>query len=203
MALVGNVLLGTGAAPAMSSIASAYAESAASSRIPWSALEYSGQTITAISGSAIGGQGGGGDTSQCMPKSASADFYSTSNPSGFLTAHQSLSGYVPNSAISAQSAIWNTVTGKVNASDISAQSATWNTVSAKVDQSAISSWSSVFVYKSAVSGWSSQIATLSSTLSSLSATVTSMTANKYTLSAGNGISITNDSTNNRTIIATV
>ena len=203
MALVGNVLLGTGAAPAMSSIASAYAESAASSRIPWSALEYSGQTITAISGSAIGGQGGGGDTSQCMPKSASADFYSTSNPSGFLTAHQSLDGYTPKSAISSQSSVWNTVTGKVNASDISAQSATWNTVSAKVDQSAISSWSSVFVYKSAVSGWSSQIATLSSTLSSLSATVTSMTANKYTLSAGNGISITNDSTNNRTIIATV
>ena len=203
MALVGNVLLGTGAAPAMSSIASAYAESAASSRIPWSALEYSGQTITAISGSAIGGQGGGGDTSQCMPKSASADFYSTSNPSGFLTAHQSLDGYTPKSAISSQSSVWNTVTGKVNASDISAQSATWNTVSAKVDQSAISSWSSVFVYKSAVSGWSSQIATLSSTLSSLSATVTSMTANKYTLSAGNGISITNDSTNKRTIIATV
>ena len=204
MALVGNVLLGTGAAPGISSIASAYAESAASSRIPWGALEYSGQTITAISGSAIGGQGGGGgDTSQCMPKSASADFYSTSNPSGFLTAHQSLSGYVPNSAISSQSAVWNTVTGKVNASDISAQSATWNTVSAKVDQSAISSWSSVFVYKSAVSGWSSQIVSLSSTLSSLSATVTAMTANKYTLSAGNGISITNDSTNKRTIIATV
>lgn len=203
MALVGNIILGTGAAPAMSSIASAYAESAASSRIPWSALEYSGQTITAISGSAIGGQGGGGDTSQCMPKSASADFYSTSNPSGFLTAHQSLDGYTPKSAISSQSSVWNTVTGKVNASDISAQSATWNTVSAKVDQSAISSWSSVFVYKSAVSGWSSQIATLSSTLSSLSAIVTSMTANKYTLSAGNGISITNDSTNNRTIIATV
>ena len=203
MALVGNILLGTGAAPAMSSIASAYAESAASSRIPWSALEYSGQTITAISGSAIGGQGGGGDTSQCMPKSASADFYSTSNPSGFLTAHQSLDGYTPKSAISSQSSVWNTVTGKVNASDISAQSATWNTVSAKVDQSAISSWSSVFVYKSAVSGWSSQIATLSSTLSSLSAIVTSMTANKYTLSAGNGISITNDSTNKRTIIATV
>lgn len=204
MALVGNVLLGTGAAPGMSSIASAYAESAASSRIPWGALEYSGQIITAISGSAIGGQGGGGgDTSQCMPKSASADFYSTSNPSGFLTAHQSLSGYVPNSAISSQSSVWNTVTGKVNASDISGRSATWNTVSAKVDQSAISSWSSVFVYKSAVSGWSSQIATLSSTLSSLSATVTAMTANKYTLSAGNGISITNDSTNKRTIIATV
>lgn len=328
MALVGNILLGTGSAPAISSIASAYADSAASSRIPWSALEYSGQIITAISGSAIGGQGGGGDTSQCMPisgmsayqtvssisswtadlssisskqdaltfgysgeyissingsaiidtqggggggvtpeevsaiassyadekldktasstfqpsgdyayasslsskldasassnfaptgdyaynssltgylqNSASSTWYpKTGNPSGFLTAHQSLTGYVPKSAISSQSSVWNTVTGKVDKSEISGRSATWNTVSAKVDQSAISSWSSVFVYKSAVSGWSAQIATLSSTLSSLSATVTSMTANKYTLSAGNGISITNDSTNKRTIIATV
>lgn len=326
MALVGNILLGTGAAPGMSSIASAYAESAASSNIPWSALEYSGQTITAISGSAIGGQGGGGgDTSQCMPisgmtayqtvssisswtgdlssisakqdaltfgysggyissingssiidtqggsvtpadvsaiassyandkldktasstfqptgnyayqsslsskldasassnfaptgdyaynsslsgylkNSASSTWYPmTGNPSSFLTAHQSLAGYVPKSAISSQSAVWNTVTAKVPKSDISGRSATWNTVSAKVDKSAISSWSSDFVYKSAVSGWSAQIATLSSTLSSLSATVTAMTANKYTLSAGAGISITNDSTNKRTIIATV
>lgn len=326
MALVGNILLGTGAAPVMSSIASAYAESAASLNIPWSALEYSGQTITAISGSAIGGQGGGGgDTSQCMPisgmtayqtvssisswtgdlssisskqdalsfgysgeyissingsaiidtqggsvtpadvsaiassyandkldKTASSNFQPTGNyayqsslsskldasassnfapagnyaynsslsgylkssasstwypmtgnPSGFLTAHQSLAGYVPKSAISAQSATWNTVSAMVPKSSISAQSATWNTVSEKADKSAISSWSSDFVYKSAVSGWSAQIATLSSTLSSISATVTAMTANKYTLSAGAGISITNDSTNKRTIIATV
>lgn len=265
MALVGNILLGTGAAPGMSSIASAYADSAASSRIPWSALEYSGQTITAISGSAIGGQGGGGDTSQCMPisgmtayqtvssisswtadlssisskqdaltfgysgeyissingsaiidtqggggvtpeevsaiassyadekidktasstfapsgdyayasslssylpgsassnfaptgdyalnsslsgkldNSASSTWYpKTGNPSGFLTAHQSLSGYVPKSAISSQSSVWNTVTGKVNISDISGRSATWNTVSAKLDQSAFTSYTS-------------------------------------------------------------
>lgn len=264
MALVGNILLGTGAAPGMSSIASAYADSAATSRIPWSALEYSGTTITAISGSALaGGGGGGGDTSQCMPvsgmtayqtvssisswtadmssisakqdkltfgysgeyissingsaiidtqggggvtldevsaiassyaddkldktasstfqpsgdyayesslssylpKSASSDFapsgdyaYNsaltgylqnsasstwypmTGNPSSFLTAHQSLSGYVPKSAISSQSAVWNTVSGKVNASDISGQSATWNTVSAKLDKSAFTSY---------------------------------------------------------------
>ena len=206
MALVGNVLLGTGAAPGMSSIASAYAESAASSRIPWSALEYSGQTITAISGSAIGGQGGGGGVtpadvsaiassyandkldksasstfapsgdyayasslSSYLPGSASSNFapsgdyaYNSSlsgkldnsasstwypmagNPSGFLTAHQSLTGYTPKSAISSQSAVWNTVTGKVNASDISAQSATWNTVSARVDQSAISAQSATW-----------------------------------------------------------
>ena len=338
MALVGNILLGTGAAPGMSSIASAYAESAASSNIPWSALEYSGQTITAISGSAIGGQGGGGgDTSQCMPisgmtayqtvssisswtaelssisskqdaltfgysgtyissingsaiidtqgggvtpeevsaiasayaddkldktasstfqpsgnyayqsslsskldASASSNFASsgdyaynssltgylqnsasslwypmTGNPSSFLTAHQSLDGYVPkssisaqsstwntvsarvpNSAISAQSATWDTVSAMVPNSAISAQSATWNTVSAKADESAISSWSSDFVYKSAVSGWSAQIA-------ALSAAISSITANKYTLSAGNGISITNDTANKRTIVAVV
>ena len=265
MALVGNILLGTGAAPGMSSIASAYADSAASSRIPWSALEYSGQTITAISGSAIGGQGGGGgDTSQCMPisgmtayqtvssisswtaelssisskqdaltfgysgeyissingsaiidtqggggggvtpeevsaiasayaddkldktasstfapsgdyayastlssylpgsassnfapsgdyafnsslsgkldNSASSTWYPTGNPSGFLTAHQSLAGYVPKSSISSQSSVWNTVTGKVDKSDISGRSATWNTVSAKLDQSAFTSY---------------------------------------------------------------
>lgn len=265
MALVGNILLGTGAAPGMSSIASAYADSAASSRIPWSALEYSGQTITAISGSAIGGQGGGGDTSQCMPisgmtayqtvssisswtadmsaisskqdkltfgysgeyissingsaiidtqggggggvtpeevsaiassyaddkldktasstfqpsgdyayasslssylpgsassnfapagdyaynsslsgkldNSASSTWYpKTGNPSGFLTAHQSLAGYVPKSSISAQSATWNTVTAKVPKSDISGRSATWNTVSAKLDQSAFTAY---------------------------------------------------------------
>ena len=80
MALVGNVLLGTGAAPAMSSIASAYAESAASSRIPWSALEYSGQTITAISGSAIGGQGG----TDSATVSAIASAYAESAASGKL-----------------------------------------------------------------------------------------------------------------------
>ena len=178
MALVGNILLGTGAAPAMSSIASAYAESAASSRIPWSALEYSGQTITAISGSAIGGQGGGGDTSQCMPKSASADFYSTSNPSGFLTAHQSLSGYVPNSAISSQSSVWNTVTGKVNASDISAQSATWNTVSAKVDQSAISAQSATWNTVTAKAD-----ATAVHTYTGVSPVVVNNTTNQISLSA--------------------
>lgn len=80
MALVGNVLLGTGAAPGISSIASAYAESAASSRIPWGALEYSGQTITAISGSAIGGQGG----TDSATVSAIASAYAESAASGKL-----------------------------------------------------------------------------------------------------------------------
>ena len=178
MALVGNVLLGTGAAPAMSSIASAYAESAASSRIPWSALEYSGQTITAISGSAIGGQGGGGDTSQCMPKSASADFYSTSNPSGFLTAHQSLDGYTPKSAISSQSSVWNTVTGKVDKSEISGRSATWNTVSEMVPKSAISAQSATWNTVTAKAD-----ATAVHTYTGVSPVVVNNTTNQISLSA--------------------
>lgn len=327
MALVGNILLGTGAAPGMSSIASAYADSAASSRIPWSALEYSGQTITAISGSAIGGQGGGGgDTSQCMPisgmtayqtvssisswtaelssisskqdaltfgysgeyissingsaiidtqggggggvtpadvsaiasayadekldktasstfqpsgnyayqssvsskldasassnfapagnyayqsslssylpKSASANFapagdyvynssltgylknsasstwYPTGNPSGFLTAHQSLAGYVPKSAISSQSSVWNTVTGKVNISDISDRSATWNTVSAKVDKSAISAQSATWNTVTAKADASSV-----HTYTGVSPVVVNNTTNQISLSA--------------------
>ena len=92
MALVGNIILGTGAAPGMSSIASAYADSAASSRIPWSALEYSGQTITAISGSAIGGQGGGGgDTSQCMPISGMTAYQTVSSISSWTADLSSIS----------------------------------------------------------------------------------------------------------------
>lgn len=301
MALVGNILLGTGAAPGMSSIASAYADSAASSRIPWSALEYSGQTITAISGSAIGGQGGGGDTSQCMPisgmtayqtvssisswtadlssisskqdaltfgysgeyissingsaiidtqggggvtpeevsaiassyaddkldktasstfqpsgnyayqsslsskldasassnfapsgdyaynsslsgylkASASSTWYPmTGNPSGFLTAHQSLAGYVPKSAISSQSAVWNTVTAKVPKSDISGRSATWNTVSAMVPKSSISAQSATWNTVTAKAD-----ATAVHTYTGVSPVVVNNTTNKISLNA--------------------
>lgn len=109
MALVGNILLGTGAAPGMSSIASAYAESAASSRIPWSALEYSGQTITAISGSAIGGQGG----TDSATVSAIASAYAESATSGKLDSsassmfqpsgqYQTAGDYAYNSSVSSK-----------------------------------------------------------------------------------------------------
>ena len=206
MALVGNILLGTGAAPAMSSIASAYAESAASSRIPWGALEYSGTVITGISGSAIGRHGGGGVTPEQV--SAIASSYadgkldktasSTFAPSGDYAYASSLSYYLPGSASS----------NFAPSGDYAFNSS----MSAKLDNSASSTWYpmtgnpsgfltshqslSGYVPKSAVSGWSAQIA-------ELSAAISSITANKYTLSAGNGISITNDNTNNRTIIATV
>lgn len=111
---VGQLLLGTADLPGVSSIASAVAESAAQDKIPWSALEYSGQTITSISGSAIGGQGGG-DTSQCFPATASAllqpsgnylsatdsgNFYPmTGNPSSFVQSGE-LSAYAKESSVS-------------------------------------------------------------------------------------------------------
>ena len=209
MALVGNVLLGTGSAPGISSIASAYAESAASSRIPWSALEYSGQTITAISGSAIGGQGGGGGGGVTLEEvSAIASAYaddkldktasSTFAPSGDYAYASSLSSYLPGSASSnfapsGDYAYNSSLSGKLDNS----ASSTWYPMTGNPSGFLTSHQSlSGYVPKSAVSGWSAQIA-------ELSAAISSITANKYTLSAGNGISITNDSTNKRTIIATV
>ena len=113
---IGQLLLGTAELPGVSSIASAVAESAAQDRIPWSALDYSGQTITSISGSAIGGQGGG-DTSQCFPATASAllqpsgnylsstdssNFYPmTGNPSSFVQSGD-LSAYAKESSVSSK-----------------------------------------------------------------------------------------------------
>lgn len=83
MLSVGNLTLGTAAQQGMSAIASAYAESAASSHIPWNALEYSAgtTTITSISGSAIGGTGGGGGTDPATV-SAIASAYAESAASG-------------------------------------------------------------------------------------------------------------------------
>ena len=205
MALVGNILLGTGSAPGISSIASAYAESAASSRIPWGALEYYGTVITGISGSAIGGQGGGvtpEEVSAIASSYANGKLDKTSSstfaPSGDYAYASSLSYYLPGSASS----------NFAPSGDYAFNSS----MSAKLDNSASSTWYpmtgnpsgfltshqslSGYVPKSAVSSWSAQIA-------ELSAAISSITANKYTLSAGNGISITNDTANKRTIIATV
>lgn len=109
-------MLGTADLPGVSAIASAVAESAAQDKIPWSALDYSGQTITSISGSAIGGQGGV-DTSQCFPATASAllqpsgnylsatdsgNFYPmTGNPSSFVQSGD-LSAYAKESSVSSK-----------------------------------------------------------------------------------------------------
>ena len=105
-----------------------------------------------------------------LDNSASSNFYPmTGNPSGFLTSHQELSGYVEKSSISAQSSQWNEVSAKldqsaasefypmtgnpsgfltehqslsayVEKSAISAQSANWNEVSAKLDESAFTAY---------------------------------------------------------------
>ena len=140
---IGQLLLGTADLPGVSSIASAVAESAAKDRIPWSALDYSGQTITAISGSAIGGQV---DTSQFYPMtgnpsgfltsvdlsdyakesslsskldaSASSSFYPADNPSGFVTGVD-LSDYAKESSLSAVSSVVSSIQEDV--SSISAQ----------------------------------------------------------------------------------
>lgn len=89
-------MLGTADLPGVSAIASAVAESAAQDKIPWSALDYSGQAITSISGSAIGGQV---DTSQ---------FYPTSNPSGFITGVD-LSDYAKESSLSSVSSVVSSI----------------------------------------------------------------------------------------------
>lgn len=153
------------------------APSALSAYIPFSGLNYSGDKITGISGSAIAGGvessvvssivssmvSGKVDQSafdNCcssvqsslsskMDASASSNFYPmTGNPSGFLTAHQSLSGYIPTSesskyqpksSISAWTGEMKNISAKVDKSTISAQSAVWNTVSGKADASAVGS----------------------------------------------------------------
>ena len=121
MAIVhlGNILPGT-----------AYS-SALDTKIPWSALEYSGgtQVITSISGSAIGGVGGGVDSatvsaiassyvvsgvSSKMDSSASSSFYPTGNPSGFITGVD-LSQYVPISAVSSWSSQIETLSAALSA----------------------------------------------------------------------------------------
>lgn len=81
---VGNIALGSAAQEGLSAIASSYAKSAETASVPWSAIEYSGTVITAISGSAIGGGGGVPfDSATC---SAIASSYAESAASSKLDA---------------------------------------------------------------------------------------------------------------------
>lgn len=81
---VGNIALGSAVQEGLSAIASSYAKSAETASVPWSAIEYSGTLITAISGSAIGGGGGGPfDSATC---SAIASSYAESAASSKLDA---------------------------------------------------------------------------------------------------------------------
>ncbi len=139
----------------VSAIASAYAESAASGKQDELTFSYDDDKISAINGSALAGQGGGGVDSATvsaiassyaesaasgkLDSSASSSFYTTANESGFITGvdlspYQTtagMSGYIPTS----MSSDFQQVTGMSSyalSSDVSAtvdlvgtQSANW------------------------------------------------------------------------------
>lgn len=70
-----------------------------------------------LSGNALDGiSGAWNEVSAKLDKSASGQFYPSSNPSGFITGVD-LAPYVTVSSISAQSSVWNTVTGKQPSGD--------------------------------------------------------------------------------------
>lgn len=128
---------------AVSGIASAYAESAASGKED--AITYGYDTsnaISSINGSALAGGGGGGvdsatvsaiassyaesAASSKLDESATADFYSTSNPSGFITGVD-LAGYATTSyVVSSVSsyALSSDVSATVNT--VATNSASWD-----------------------------------------------------------------------------
>lgn len=215
MAIVhlGNVLQGT-----------AYS-SGIDTRIPWSALEYSGDTqvITGISGSAIGGVGGGVDSATV---SAIASSYVESGVSGKMDA-SAMSAYALSSdvsgvidTVSTNSASWSVSGGNVYTSGfayndsaissidesslydssaharISTLSTRITNVSAAVSGKMDASASSNFVPISAVSSWSSDIQTLSAALSAIQTAM----ANVYTLSAGSGIQISSNTSTKVTVV---
>lgn len=178
---LGNLLLGSAAAPAMSAIASAYAGMGVDSRIPWSALEYSGTDITAISGSAIGGNI---DTS---------DFVHTADMSAYATTGD-LDGKLDKTAtgdfITSTAGLQPALTFGYSGSSIS--SIDGSAIGGQVDPSQ-------FVPVSAASSWSSDILTLSGMVTALQ----SQLADKYRLSAGSGISIVNNTGLKITTISTI
>ena len=155
----------------MSAIASGYAGMGVESRIPWSALEYSGTEITAISGSAIGGNidtsdfvhtadmsgyATTGDLDGKLDKTATGDFitstaglqpagnyYSASNPSGFITGVD-LTDYATTSYVD------SVVSGKADATALTGYQPTGDyaynsSLSSKLDTSAFSSVSGTFL----------------------------------------------------------
>ena len=209
-----------------------------------------------LTSSPLGVIGGGGDTSQCLPKSASADFILTSQSSQFITStagcqpsgdyafNSSLSGYLPASA----SGDFITSTAGLQPSGDYAYNSALSSYLPKSESGdfapsgdyAYNSALSAYAYESSVSAWTAKqdaltfgysgsyissingsalvdmdtynvLTAISSVVANNSATwngisslsgLTSISANKYTLSAGAGISITNDTANNITIIAT-
>lgn len=171
--------------------------------IPYSGLDYSGSTITGISGSAIGGAGGTDSAtvsaiasayaesavSGKLDNSASSTWYPmTGNPSGFLTSVD-LSNYATTDYVD------SSVSGKADASSLSAYQtvdgmsafqpsgdyALNSSLSAKVDQSAFDDCCSSV--ESAISSLTDSASALSADMSSLSSDVTSMSSDVSSLSS--------------------
>ena len=139
----------------------------------------------------------------------------------------SMTAYTPKSAISAQSSTWNTVSARQYASAMSAYQPKSSISSWTGQMSSISSKADKTSVKvTATAGGSSQVSSINGSaildlstynaLTALSAIITAnsakwnqasaisaLTANKYTMVAGAGISITNDTTNKITTIAVV
>ena len=193
-----------------------------------------------LTSSPLGVIGGGGDTSQCLPKSASADFMLTSQSSQFITStagcqpsgdyayNSSLSAYQPSGDYAFNSSLSSYLPKSASGDFAPSGDYAYNSaLSAYAYESSVSAWTAkqdalTFGYSSSyissingsalvdldtynvLTAISSVVANNSATwngISSLSG-LTSISANKYTLSAGAGISITNDTANNITIIAT-
>ena len=75
-------------------------------------VDLSDYATTAYVDSAVSGKADQSALTGKLDNSASSLWYPmTGNPSGFLTEHQELSGYVEKSAISAQSSIWDEASG--------------------------------------------------------------------------------------------
>lgn len=197
MAIVhlGNILPGTASSSALDT------------KIPWSALEYSGDTqvITGISGSAIGGVGGGIDSATVsaiassyvesgvsgkMDSSASSSFYPSDNPSGFITGVE-LSSYATTAYVD------SSISSKLDASASSQFAPSGDYYSATNPSGFITGVDlSNYVPISAVSSWSSQIENLSAALSAIQTAM----ANVYTLSAGSGIQISSNTSTKVTVV---
>lgn len=164
---LGNLLLGSAAAPAMSAIASAYAGMGVDSRIPWSALEYSGTDITAISGSAIGGNidtsdfvhtadmsgyATTGDLDDKLDKTATGDFITSTaglQPAGDYAFNSSLTSKLDTSAFSSVSGTFLTAVP----ADYATTAYVDSSVSGKADATALTAYQPAgdYAYNSSLS----------------------------------------------------
>lgn len=168
----------------ISAIASAYAESAASSKVDTTAFDNCCSAVdSALSGISAAVSGVTGNTGTYLPASASGDF----QPSGDYAYNSSLSGKLDGSASSTWYPKEGNPSGFLTAHQSLAGYATETYVDSSVSGKQDASGMTAYVHLSAVSSWSAQIEQLSAIVSGI--------GSMYTLSAGDGISITNDTAN--------